>query len=153
MILCLETSRTGDIISQCLPRHCRQYAGNIAAGAKQNFAFTLTFLLNWCNHYMKSSEISCVKLLTKQNFDFFRKKKHFLSFDVFWIFKIFFWKTMFAGNMPANSRKNNWKIIAGILPAICQHTAGKLLKKFFWKKNRKIKKFSWVCIFFKWNFF
>ena len=144
-----------------LPAYCRQYAGNIAAGAEQNFAFTLAFLLNWCNHYMKSFEISCVKLLTEQNFDFFRKKKHFLSFDFFWIFKKFSGKECLpavcrhiAGNMPANSRKNNWKIIAGILPAICRQTAGKLLKKkHFGKKIEKLKNFHEFVFFSNETFF
>ena len=82
---------------------------------------------------MKSSEISYVKLLTEQNFDFFRKKKHFLSFDFFWILKFFSGKEC--------------------LPAVCRHIAGKLLKKFFGKKIEKLKTFHEFVFFSNESFF
>ena len=83
-------------------------SGNIAAEAKENFAFGSGFLLKECNQYVKKSEIRYVKLLSSQNFDFFEKKKYFEVFKFFWTSEFFFQKMKFAGILPAICRQTSF---------------------------------------------
>ena len=111
----------------------RSLAGQLADKPKENFAFTIHFLSKWCIDYLKNSEKSFVKLLTRQNFDFIWKKEYFLAFDIFWDLEIFLAKKC--------------------LPAIGRPIAGWVSKKNFGKKNQKLKKFSRILIFFIWKLF
>ena len=113
---------------------------------KENFAFTIHFLQNWCADDVKNSETPYVKLLTEQNFDFFVKKEYFFIFYIFWSLEFFSGKIMLAGHWPANSWKNNWKMLAGLWPAKCP-------KKFFGKKIKIFKNFHEFWFFSAETFF
>ena len=113
---------------------------------KENFAFTIHFLQNWCADDVKNSETPYVKLLTEQNFDFFVKKEYFFIFYIFWSLEFFSGKIMLADLWPAVGRPTHEKIIEKCWPAKCP-------KNFFGKKNKNFKKFSRILIFSTETFF
>ena len=132
---------------------CRPYgrplAGQLANRLLKNFAFTIHFLQNWCADYLKNSERPYVKLLTRRNFDFLWKKEYFLIFYIFWSLQFFSGKIMLAGQWPANSWKNNWKMLVGQQPAISRPNA----KKNFCKKIKIFKNFHEFWFFSLESFF
>ena len=74
--------------------------------------------------------------------------------------KYFFPKKKSAGSMPAHCRqycrqtfRKEFKMSAGSMPAYCRQYAGRLWKKIFGKNFQKIRKYFFICILLKENFF
>ena len=81
---------------------CRQYAGNIADKAEENFAFEIEFLLKLPDQPSEKSKIPFVNFLSEQNFDFCGKEKIFSTFEIFLTWKFFFQKKSLPAILPAD---------------------------------------------------
>ena len=66
------------------PVHDRSWTGHMADQASEYFAFKIAILFKLSNYNSLISEISYFKFLSRQNLDFFRKKKYIGDLKFFW---------------------------------------------------------------------
>ena len=115
-------------------KFCRPYGRPIGRWTLKKFCFYNSFsaeLMRWLSE--KFRKIIC-QTSNKTEFWFFLKKEYFLEFG------IFSGKIMLAGQWPANSWKNKWKILAGHRPAKCsKNFLEKKIEPFFFEVNIKKK--------------